>query len=465
VFGAILSIYAIRQLSVPEWGHYSVIVSLVAIFGVFTEAGVSSLTVREIMTHPDRAPAVLSLATSAVALTGVASVVLMVAVAAVLGYAAAWPGLVALGACLVATQGLSVPQFAIFNARRVFAYAAIIAGVTVPVAAVVGIPLVAFGVGPAALLIGALVGQLTSVAFGRTLVRKRLGLTLGLRWPRAPTLQFMRTAVPIALTGGLTIVYQRLDLLMLSKLGGATELAMYAVPYSLLLYSWMLPSAVTAAFFPVLSDGLRHDPERARYQFFLLVRVLFLFFVPVAIFLAIASETILTAVFGTKYAESAQTMAILSAVVVLTAQNYVLWYGILARKREGFVVAVQAAGLGLNAALNIALIPAFGAEGAASALVASELVVTAGQAWLVNRWVFPIPWVPLLARLVLAMAVAAIAIVAIRPLGQVAAAFAGAAACALALVVTGYVGKDEWAPLREPIRKLTAKWRAASARP
>ena len=56
-----LSIYAIRQFSVAEWGHYSAIVSLVAIFGVFSEAGISSLMVREITAHPERAQAVLSL--------------------------------------------------------------------------------------------------------------------------------------------------------------------------------------------------------------------------------------------------------------------------------------------------------------------------------------------------------------------------------------------------------------------
>jgi O-antigen/teichoic acid export membrane protein len=463
VFGAALSIYAIRQLSVADWGHYSAIVSLVAIFGIFTEAGVSSLTVREIATHPERAPAVLSLATSAVALSAFVSLVLMVGVSFVLGYATAWPALVALGAGLVATQGLAVPLYAIFNARRAFSYTAVIAGVMVPVAAVVGAPLVALGLGPPALLIGALVGQLTSAIVGHALVRKRLGMSLGLRWPRGPTLRFMRTAAPIAATGGLAIVYQRLDILMLSKLGGAAEVAGYAVPYALLQYSWMVPSAVAAAFFPVLSDTLRRDAERAGYLFFLLVRLFFLAIVPGAIFLAVASKPILTIVFGDKYAESAGTLAILAAVVVLAAQNYVLWYGIFAGGKEGLVVGVQAAGLAVNAALNLALIPAFGAEGAASALVVSELVVTAGQAWIVQRWVFPIPWATIFFRLLLASAVAALAIAVLLPVGRLVAAVVGAAACLLVLVLTGYVPRHEWAPLRDPVRRSIARWRTASA--
>jgi O-antigen/teichoic acid export membrane protein len=464
IFGAALSVYAIRQFSVAEWGQYSTVVSLVAIFGVFTEAGISSLTVREITSDPRREAGVLSLATSAVAVTAVGSVLLMVLISYLMGYATSWPAVVGVGVCLVATQGLSVPLFAIFNARRVFVFAAIIAGVTVPVSTVVGVPLVAIGVGPAALLVGALVGQLTSVAIGHVLVRRKLGLTLRVRRPHASTLRFMGAAVPIAATGGLTIVYQRLDILMLSKLGSAAEVAVYAVPYSLLQYSWMLPSSVTAAFFPVLTERLRRDPDSARHQFFLLVRLFFLLSVPSAVFLAVGAEPILTAIFGSKYAESGRVLGILAVVGVLTAQNYVLWYGLLARRKERFVVAVQAGGLCLNAVLNVALIPAYGAEGAAIALVASECVVTGGQAWLVHRWVFPIPWATIVGRLLLAMASGAGVIVALLPIGRLAAAVGGAGACVLILVLTGYVRRHEWAPLTEPVRRLTAKRRAASAR-
>jgi O-antigen/teichoic acid export membrane protein len=464
VFGAALSVYAIRQFSVAEWGQYSAVVSLVAIFGVFTEAGISSLTVREITSHPHRETAVLSLAMSAVAVSAAASVILMALISYLLGYAASWPIVVGISACLVATQGLSVPLYAIFNARRVFVFAAIIAGVAAPVGAVVGFPLVAVGVGPAALLVGTLVGQITSVVIGHALVRKKLGLTLRLRRPRASTLRFMAAAVPIGATGGLAIVYQRLDILMLSKLGSSAEVAVYAVPYSLLQYSWMLPSAVTAAFFPLLTDRLRRDPDSARHQFFLLVRLFFLLSVPSAVFLAVGAEPILRAIFGSKYAESGRVLGILAVVGVLTAQNYVLWYGILARGQERLVVAVQAAGLCLNALLNLALIPALGAEGAAAALVASECVVTGGQAWLVHRWVFPIPWGTIFGRLLLGMAIGAGVIAALLPTGRLAAALGGSVACVLVLVLTQYVRRHEWAPLTDPLRRLTAKWRAGWAR-
>jgi O-antigen/teichoic acid export membrane protein len=181
------------------------------------------------------------------------------------------------------------------------------------------------------------------------------------------------------------------------------------------------------------------------------------------VFLAVGSEPILTTVFGDKYAESGLVLAVLAGVVVLAAQNYVLWYGIFALKLERMVVAIQATGLGVNALLNLFLIPRFGAEGAASALVASEFVVTGGQAWLVHRRVFPIPWAQMLVRPLLATAAAGAAILALLAVARLAAAAGGAAACLLVLVFTSYVERHEWAPLRDPIRALIAKWRPASA--
>jgi O-antigen/teichoic acid export membrane protein len=274
----------------------------------------------------------------------------------------------------------------------------------------------------------------------------------------------MRAAVPIAATGGLTIVYQRLDILMLSKLSTASEVAVYSVPYAVLQYSWVVPSAVAAAFFPVLTDALRRDAHRARYLFFLVVRLLFFFSVPAAIFLAAGSTPILTTLFGDKYAESGVVLAILAVVVVLAAQNYVLWYGIFAMKQEAMVVAIQSAGLGLNAVLNLFLIPRFGAEGAASALVASELVVTGGQAGLLHRRVFAIPWAEVLVRPLVASVAAGATILALVPVSSLAAAAGGAVACVLVLVVTRYVSWDEWAPLRGGVRVLISKVQPTSTR-
>jgi O-antigen/teichoic acid export membrane protein len=274
-------------------------------------------------------------------------------------------------------------------------------------------------------------------------------------------LPFIRAAVPIAATGGLAVIYARLDILMLSKIKGDDIVAIYTVPYSLVQNSWVLPQVVGAAYFPLLNQQLRTDRALARYSFFLVVRLFLVASLPVVLFLTVGGRSVLIAIFGHDYAASRGVLAILAWASLLGFQNYVLWYVILASHLERRVVRIMFIGLACNAALNAVLIPLFGPEGAASALVASDLLVILAQVRLVHREIFPVPWSTIVVRPLLAGAVAAATVVAMSPLGAIAAATGGSLVYAVALLGFGYVTWEEWAPLRAPIVGVARRMRPA----
>jgi O-antigen/teichoic acid export membrane protein len=454
--GGVLSIVAIRSFAVDEWGRYSTIVSLVAIFGMFTEAGISTLTLREASSHPEREGQILARAQSAVALTGSISLALMIITAVALGYMDR-ASLVALGGGILICQAITTPLFALFNARRVLVYPSALTIAAAVVATGLGIALVAAGVGPAGLLIGTLASQLLAVVGGYWLVAVRLGHRQRPHLPTRAVIPFIRAALPIAATGGLAIIYQRLDILMLSKIAGDHQVAIYTVPYSIVQYSWVLPQVVGAAYFPILNRQLRDDREDARRSFFLIVRVFLLASLPVVLFLTLGGRSVLVGVFGEQYAGSKIVLAILAWASLLGFQNYVLWYVILASHLEGRVVRMMLAGLLLNAALNAVLIPWLGPEGAAIALVTSDLLVILAQVRLVHREIFRIPWRTVLARPVIGGVLAAAAVIALQSFGGIVAAVGGSAVYAGTLLALRYVTWEEWAPLREPIAGMARR--------
>jgi O-antigen/teichoic acid export membrane protein len=456
-----LSIFAIRELSVGEWGRYSTIVSLVAVFGTFTEAGISSLTLRETSSRPDRERQILITAQSAVALTGLLSLVLMLVTAAALGYLDR-ASLVALGGGIIICQAITTPLFAVFNARRLLVYPSLLTIAAVFVSTGVGIALVAAGVGPAGLLTGSLAAQVLAVFGGYRLLLTKLGLRARPHRPTREVLRFIRSAVPIAATSGLAIIYQRLDILMLSKISGDHVVAIYSVPYSLVQMSWVLPQVVGAAYFPLLNEELRVDREQARRSFFLIVRVFLVASLPVVLLLTVGGRPLLVGVFGERYAASSDVLAILAWASLLGFQSYVLWYVILASRLERRVVRMMAAGLIVNAALNAVLIPEFGPEGAAAALVVSDLLVIAAQVRLVHREIFRVPWRALLLWPSVAGAAAAAAVVAMRPLGGIAAAVGASLVYVGALLALRYVTWEEWKPLRSSIAGATRRMRPAA---
>ena len=457
-----LAIYAIRTLSVQEWGRYSIVISLIAIFTVVTEAGLATLTLRELSSHPEHESRTLRTALSAVLTTGTASVLLMLLTAAVLGYWA-WPVLIALAAATLVFQAIATPLFAVFNAHRVLVYPAIVSGAGAVLSTAVAVALVATGAGVAGLLVGALTAQALAVTAGYVLLRRKFGLRPRARRPDAESLRFIRLAIPIAATGGLTIVYQRLDILMLSKLTDDAEVAIYSVPFSVLQYSWVVPQIIAAAYFPILNSTIDRDRTGARDSFFLMVRLFFLLSLPMTVFLVVGGGPVLTTLFGEAYAESETVLSIMAWISVLGFQNYLLWYAIIACHRERHVVAIQASGLALNALLNLILIPHYGAEGAAAALLASDFVVVAGQAWLVHRHVFRVPWRRVLLWPVVAGVLSAPVIVLVGRTSDIAAAVAGTLLYLGILLAGRYIAPGEWQPLRDPVMAALGRLRRSEA--
>lgn len=180
---------------------------------------------------------------------------------------------------------------------------------------------------------------------------------------------------------------------------------------------------------------------------------------PVVLFLTVAGQSLLVGIFGHEYAAARGVLAILAWASLLGFQSYVLWYVILASHLERRVVRIMLIGLLLNAALNAILIPLFGPEGAASALVASDLFVILGQVRLVHREIFAVPWGAIIGRPLAAGAVAAGTVVAMAGFGPIAAAVGGSTVYAAGLLGFGYVSWEEWAPLRTPITGLARRLR------
>ena len=81
--------------------------------------------------------------------------------------------------------------------------------------------------------------------------------------------------------------------------------------------------------------------------------------------------------FGAEYADAALPLAILCAAVVVIAYNGVLGTALLAAGHVGVIVIQVVCSLVVNLVALVALAPAFGAAGAATATLLCELVAAA----------------------------------------------------------------------------------------
>jgi O-antigen/teichoic acid export membrane protein len=452
-----LAIYAIRTFSVEEYGHFAIALALIGIFGVFSETGISTVALRSMSTDPADEASHLGLALVAELVTSLVVAPLMVPVGLVLGYPPEVIALLGIGAVYLFFQGFLAALDATFRARRVLVFPALFLALQAVVTGAAGAGLIASGAGPPGLVTAMGLGYAVAAAAAYVFVGVRLKIPLLLTGTLRRVPSFLRTALPIAATGGIGIIYERVDLLMVSKLDSTAAAAIYGVVLTALAISAILPSVIVPAFFPLLAAGLKEAREQARESFFLLWRVFVLLSVPIALFLLFGSDELVTFVLGDRYESAGTPLAIFGGCIVLGFLNSLLSYALIADYHERRRVSILAVSLAVNVGLNVFLIPVYGPTGAAVALLVSDALILAWQMGIVHRSVFPVPFRRLFVRPVVAVLVALAVAIPLSAVATLGAAVAAPSIYVAVLLLESYVTLEEWRPLIDPLRSIASR--------
>lgn len=459
-----VSILAVRTMSVAEYGHFALALAVVALVGSLSELGIATLATRRIVQEPQHAARTLGVALSAELLTSLIALVVAVPIVLALGYPSAVLSVLAIGAILVFTQGALAALEAPFQAQRTFVWVSVCGAAQNTVLLAVGIPVLLAGGGPTGLISAMAAAALTSSGLAAVLLRRRLALRLGIVRSLRDVREFLRSAWPIAATGAVTTLYDRVDVVLLSKLGTAAQVGFYSVPLTILYNTYVIPGVVSSAFFPLLSAQLQESRRVARTAFGLMVRLFVLGGGALALILGAGAADLLPWVFGSRYGASVGAMEILSPLVLLSFLNYLLWYTLLAGHQERGKALAMLVGLALNVTLNVILIPRNGVEGAATALLVTDSLVVIAQVAMVHRSMFALDYADILGKPLLAGAVVAALIVAGPVQPGIGLAAVTVVAWLAVLLATRYVRPAEWQPLTGPAKAILGRLRTGAAR-
>lgn len=182
----------------------------------------------------------------------------------------------------------------------------------------------------------------------------------------------LRAVWPIGLGVVLSALYFRVDLLMVARWGGAASAAHYGAVFRLVDASRLLPAAALAVAFPVLCSAKTLEPLR---QVVLALAAAGLVLAGVT---AAAAEPLVVLTFGEPYRVAIPLLRVLCVALPMFFVNYALTHQLIAWHRQRHYAVVCGLALGVNLAANLALIPQYGALGAAWTTVMTEIVVTLG---------------------------------------------------------------------------------------
>jgi glycosyltransferase involved in cell wall biosynthesis len=231
------------------------------------------------------------------------------------------------------------------------------------------------GRGPLVALVAASLVSLT-VQYAWTARRSLAHLGVPVRPTRAHWGFLLRETWPLALSTTLATGLQQAPILALSLVSlEATGLfnAASRIPMQLLL----LPLAVRATTFPLLSASWVSDRAAFRRQLGRLVCLAILISVPVALVGIALAHPLMQVLFGAAFDAAALPFALLLGVFAVMFPGILVGEALIAAGLQRLSLLLQTASLPLLLALLVLLIPAHGAAGAALALLCTYAALVA----------------------------------------------------------------------------------------
>jgi len=183
-------------------------------------------------------------------------------------------------------------------------------------------------------------------------------------------------------------LYFRLDSFLLSFLATDREVAYYGVAYKVVEFLMFLPLYFLATLFPVFARAERHTAALAG-QSQAAFTLLQLAAVPVVLVFAGFADEIVLVIGGPRFAAAGPALAILVVALAFVFLNTLFTQALIAQGEQLALLALLLAILAGNVALNFVLIPPLGVEGAALAVLGSEIAALAVGLRLFRRLAAP----------------------------------------------------------------------------
>jgi O-antigen/teichoic acid export membrane protein len=210
------------------------------------------------------------------------------------------------------------------------------------------------------------------------------------KWGEWSTL--VKRTLPFNIYPLASILYDKVDAVMISKLAGDYATGIYGVAYAGLGALQLLPYGILVSILPALSRGTWGAPQKQRLEnaMGLLLNVGLLAVLGAMFF----SGSVVHWLLGPGYTDSAVAIQILMWAIIPRYINFALGIGLLAMRRERVFIVTSSICLVVNVVSNLVLIPRFSWRAAAYVTIFTELVLLAQNVWWIRRTVGTIP-VPL----------------------------------------------------------------------
>lgn len=374
-----------RELGESGFGDFMFALSLSTVLVLASGFGTEELMAREVARDHRRVHGYLAnVATVKAAL----SVVLLV-LAAVIVNLGGWSADARLAVYIVgvgvALENLGRTWHSVFTAYERLEMISISLVIQRTLTAVVGIAVLLAGGGLIAVSVVFAVGALVGLLVATQVLRR---FVVAPRWEldRSRWLPLLKAGVPIGLAALLFTILLRLDATLLGFLAGGednSEVGIYGAAFRLVEGTLFISWAFTASALPWLSRQTEDEDVARGYEFG--VKAITAVLMPIGLVFVLLASPIIDLLYGADYGEAVLPLQLLAVMTVLYGLNSLASTVLISRDRPKAFTRIVAFVAVENVALNLILIPEYGADGTAFNAALSGVLLAALSVALVSR--------------------------------------------------------------------------------
>ena len=361
----------IRHLGPVDYGRFATVSAIIFIVAGFTEAGLTSLGVREYsnMPRPEGARLLRNLIGLRLTTTAI-GVVTTMAIFAVAGS----PTVVVLGLA-VAGVGLMVrlvgDNYAVPLTVRLRLGWVAVTGIAYQLTLCVGyIILVVIGAGVVPLLAVVIVSSGVQLLAMAALVRGEVSLVPAFDMPVWRRL--VRETLPFAAAAAVGVIYFRETLVLMSFLSNGHETGYYSAAFKIVEVLTTVPWILASSGLPILARAARDDSARLSYAVQRLFEVGLILGAWMSASTIVGARLGIEVVAGAKFHPSIGVLEIQALAIITSFIAAILGFTLLSLRRYRELLRANALAVLVVTVLAFVLIPAYGARGAAIAPTAAE---------------------------------------------------------------------------------------------
>ena len=378
--GVFVGIYVARYLGPEQFGMLSYVLAISAFILSTARLGMDSVLIRELINAPEKNKELMGtafwlmmLAALACYIVAALGISLMDEVSSIKIYA------YIVSASAFFTSFLVIDYY--FQSQIKAKYSAICKTLTLLSLSLIKLGLIFTGAELLWFVITSLIEHVVLAALLLFAITKARDISFLKHFNLDDAKSMLKSAWPMVLSAVAVLIYMRIDQVMIRNMLGLHEVGIYSAAVKIY-ESWIvLPYIITISLLPVIVRLKQSDEISYQHRLTQLFRLVIWMSVVAAVVVSLISEPLMVIAFGEEYRASAAVVNIVMWTAVFASIGSVSARYFNVEKMEKKIAVRTALAAVINVALNLALIPNYGINGAAIATLACTFFANYVMDW------------------------------------------------------------------------------------